>query len=215
MWLAAFFRTRIGLCLTVLLLALLASGPLVFGLERDSVLTIACLALSAVVCFIAIPLAIITYVLKEDPRTYGWRFPEKGAHALLYTVLVLIPHAVLAVFLAQDPAFKEFYTPEGTRLTYFALSAVLLPAIYFLAEEFLFRGFLLFALWNRYQYWGAAISVALFALLHFAKPPLEIFLAVISGALLCWLSLKTKSFVPAAVVHFCAALILNVLVAFS
>ncbi|GEM_PF-1542314 len=213
--LAAFFRSRFGLTFFTIILAVCGSLPLVFGLPRESIAATAALAGTAVLLFAALPLTIIKYVYKEEASAYGWRLPENNKKALLATLLVLLPHLLLAFYLSHNTSFQEFYDGKNTTVLYFLIIAVVLPAFYFVAEEFLFRGFLLFTLWNKYRYAGVALNIALFALLHISKPPLEIGFAVVSGALLCWLALTTKSFVPAAVVHFATALMLNALIAFA
>ncbi len=207
------FRSLLGLSLLTLLLAIVASLPV--AIPVSGTLAPALLSLTgAIVAFAVIPLLVVKYVYKEGLAEYGWRLPEKTRQAVILTLRVLGAHLVAAVFLAGIPDFLALYAQPKENLIPLFILGTLLSAVYFAAEEFLFRGFLVNTLWNKYKYVGVAASVILFALLHFGKTPLEIPVALISGASLAWLALKTKSFIPAAFVHWAFALALNVLVNF-
>lgn len=207
------FRSLFGLSLLTLLLAIVASLPI--AIPASGNLTPALYSLGgAILAFAVIPFLIIKYIYKEQAEQYGWRWPENTKKSIYLTLLVLVPHILAALFLASHPDFVSLYAQPKEGIIPLFILGTILSAVYFGAEEFLFRGFLINALWNKYKYVGVASSVVMFALLHFGKTPLEIPIALISGASLAWLALKTKSFMPAAVVHWAFALVLNVLVNF-
>jgi len=167
-----------------------------------------------VIAFIGLPLLFIRYIYKGTAADYGWRLPDPASKPVLLTLIVLVPHVVLGFVLATLPETRGYYQhAEETRVLLFVLG-FFLSAIYFAAEEFLFRGYLLWVFWNKHKHIGVAISIVLFALLHVGKTPIEIPVALISGTALAWLAFKTKSFIPAAIVHFVFALVVNVLVNF-
>lgn len=186
------------LVVLTLFLAYGASLYRLLAIESNLLLAVAG-AVSALFFFMAVPLFLIRKGLGAHERAYGMQVSRVRTE-LVPVGLVLLVHLVVAYVLSTTPAYQQFYTlPESGYV--FTTIFVLCAVIYFIAEEFLFRGFLLFQLWKRYRYVGAALSVGVFAVLHFAKAPGEIIVALCSGSLLAWLSLKTQSFVPAAVIH--------------
>lgn len=204
---AAFFKSIPGAVLSVFVLAFAASMPIAFGATKATALGGAVLALAALLCFAGIPLIIITRVFRESPRDYGFRLPENAKQAFIRGLLVFIPHALAGFLLLQSPEVRAYYSLAGRSLGEIAFFLPLLAA-YFFAEEALFRGFFLFAL-ARYRAWGVVINVIVFTLLHGGKPGPEMVYAALSAALLCWLTLKTKSFVPAVLIHFASALLVT------
>lgn len=182
------------------------------GIESSLVLAVLGAA-SAALFFMVIPILLIRKGLHAHERDYGFKIPNVRAHAFSIGG-VLVAHLLAAFVLSTTAAYQQFYMlPESGYV--FVTVFVLCAALYFIAEEFLFRGFLLFSLWKRYRYIGAALSVAIFAVLHFAKAPGEMFIALVSGSSLVWLSLRTTSYIPAAVIHATFALALLALVNLS
>jgi uncharacterized protein len=208
----SFFRSLPGLVLIIVILAAGASLPVAFGFERSDPLGMVLLTLSALVFFLAAPLALIHYGFKESISEYGWRLPHNLKEAFLYGILALAVLLLPLLFLASLPQFQNFYRlGEGMSLT--ALLLVFpLTALYFVAEEFLFRGFFFFALRKKYGLYAIAIDALVFGLLHFDKPALEMFFAMAAAAVLSGLTLKTGSSLPAALVHFVMATILTLVV---
>lgn len=202
----------ISVSLLVLVLGFCASLPVLFGFSRGSLLSTAVLTASALVCFIAVPLLYTKYVLRTPFAAVGWRFPDKSSGVIRLTLLVLAPHVVVLGALSFIPAFREFYTfPTTAGVSHLAF-VIPFSILYYAAEEFLFRGFFFLSL-EKISVWGAyAANAVLFALLHLGKPSFEVVFAVVSALLLCWLTKQTRSFIPAAAVHFSIAVFLNVLI---
>lgn len=210
---ARFLASPLGLSLTAVFLTILSViPPLAFGLRSMDPFANLVQAAAAILCLIIVPLLIVRYLFKGNPADYGWRLPEKGSKPVATTLLVLVPLVLLMAGIAHAPGFKEYYERPLSAEPGILFVMFLVPAAYYAAEEFLFRGFLLMPLWRSLRLGGIALSLALFTLLHLGKPALELALAALIGVLLCWLSLRTKSFVPAAIVHYVIAVALNVLV---
>lgn len=210
----SFFRTVPGLILVVVTLVLGASLPIALGLEETSALGLTALAFSAVVLFIGAPFCLIRFVFKESLHEYGWRLPHKPQEAFFLSAGVLAFLSIPIVLLSGRPEFRAFYDlgaiSSEVLFLFFPLSVV-----YFVAEEFLFRGFFFCALRKRIPAWAITIDAITFGLLHFDKPPLEMAFAMGVAALLSWLTLRTGSFLPAAGVHFVMAVVLSLIVTFT
>lgn len=202
---SAFFRSTAGVLLTVVALVVLASLPISLGLERTSLLGASVLTLAALVSFLVIPLLLIRFVLKGDPRSYGWRLPENALDAIIHSIPILVILLGTLMLVSRTEAFQSFYSLQGTDVV--SGIAFLIPAylVYYLAEEFLFRGYLFHALRSKGLIFTLVANVALFALFHIHKPGVEILTAGLTALLFCLLTERTKSVLPAVLLHMIAA----------
>lgn len=181
-----------------------------FSLSSQSV----ALLLVTLIFLVALPLATIIFVFNEKPAAFGWRLPSdlrEAKKVAAYAILALLP---FILFFSTQDIFRGYYSTYGVSISDFLLKAVFLTFFYYLAEEFLFHGFLFFGLWSRVRYHSFWIVSLLFAFLHIGKPPTEIIFSFFASLLFCYLSLKTKSFLPAAIVHYTIALMLNIIATF-
>ncbi|MDP8255155.1 MAG: CPBP family intramembrane metalloprotease [Candidatus Alcyoniella australis] len=77
--------------------------------------------------------------------------------------------------------------------------------LYFIGWEFLFRGYMLFGLYDRLGFNAVLIANLPFVVLHYSKPFPEALGSVIAGIALCVLALKTRSFWPCVILHWMVA----------
>lgn len=172
------------------------------------------LAFQSFFAMLVFPFLIIRFVLKDNPRHFGWRMPEDKKRAVFLSLSVILVFLPFVFLFSTLESFGGFYGTSASFFDFVFLSVVL-SAIYYVSEEFLFRGFLFWGLFSkigRHSFW---VSSLVFALLHFSKPILEIPFAFFAGLLMSYLSFKTKSFLPSAAAHFATALILNAIFFFS
>jgi uncharacterized protein len=85
-------------------------------------------------------------------------------------------------------------------------------AIYFIAWEYFFRGFMLFGLKRTLGPWSLWVQMLPFVVVHFPKPDLESLSSIIGGLALGWLALKTRSIWYGWFVHAATAITLECLV---
>jgi membrane protease YdiL (CAAX protease family) len=199
-------RTAPALVLLALLLASLASLPLSFGIPRDTLEGAFALTLSGALFLGAVPALVVRFIYKERLADYGARLPLVSRKSLAAFLLAAAAAFLPLPFLLQSPEFRDFYSLSGTPWYAAALFLGPLSLIYYASEEFLFRGVLAFALYRRLGYWMFPVLAALFAALHLGKPPLEAAYAALVSVAFSWLSLSSRSFLPAAFLHFIAAL---------
>lgn len=160
-----------------------------------------------------LPLLLIKWGYRERWADYGLNLRIKRQHLLLYAVLFLLvlPFVVLA---AQQPAFLQTYpffrqahlAPAGIVLLWEA--AYLLQ---FFALEFFFRGFLLFSLERRLGMSALWVAMLPYCMIHFHKPPLEAFGAIIAGVALGYVALRTRSIFGGVLVHIGVAATMDAL----
>ena len=152
---------------------------------------------SRFVLFLVVPVAIVLVGFRDDIRRYGLRLGDwRWGAGLLAVGLVVMTPIILA--LSGLESFRAFYgvgqpVPLGVAL---ANSVVeLIPA------EFLFRGFLMFALWRRIGPLALVVVQVPFVLTHVGKPDAELWSTFIGGAAFAWLDWRTGSILWSALAH--------------
>ena len=183
-------------------------------IEKNSLSFLYIADLSALLIMFILPLGIITYIYKENMREFGLRYPENPKLATKMSLLVVLVLLPIIYWLSKTSSFDKYYSIEQGFGSYFLL-ATLGSAVYFIGEEFLFRGFLFFGLWEKLKFHSFWIINIIFAIIHIGKPALEVLFAFVAGLMFTYLSYRTKSFIPAVIVHFVIALILNIFVIIS
>lgn len=165
----------------------------------------------AIFGMVLLPIFYIRFILKEPLSNFGFNLPkEKKSWGYSFIVfLFLLPP--IFVF-AKNPSFQKFYLFPQKSFIYFLYVGLFLSLCYYLAEEFLFRGFLFFNLWPKWRYHSFWVISLIFTVFHYSKLPLETLYSVWVSLVLLWLTLKTKSFLTAGLVHFLLAFILNILI---
>lgn len=178
---------------------------------KDSLWFYATNTLTASLVMLAAPLLVIKYLFRRKASDFGFRLPVNNQYAVKITSLVTVTFLVFVYLLSLNPEFREFYMIKHP-ITWLFLVEVVLSFLYFAAEEFFFRGFIFFALFEKAGFKAFWITNLVFAILHLGKAPGEFFVSFFCGLVLSTLSYKTKSFVPALLVHFLTALALNLMI---
>lgn len=167
-------------------------------------------ALSSAFWRIALPLLCIILLLRDSPREYGYRAPEPGhgrPYLLLY--LLMLPVLAAASFLPGFQATYPLYARANEPL-HFVLYQ--LPyALRFASVEAFFRGFLLFALYRRLGYYAVPLMTVPYCMIHFGKPLGETLGSIAAGLVLGFLALRSRSWVPGALLHWSIAVTMDVL----
>lgn len=171
--------------------------------------------IGALAWMLCVPLLIIKKLFKEDIEDFGWKLPGNKKEAVVVTAISIILLIPFLIYFSSQPSFQSYYQAGETTILNFILVNILFSSIYYASEEFLFRGFLFFGLYEnigKHSFW---VTSLVFSLLHFSKPGLEVPFSFLAGLLLCYLSYRTRSFIPAFVVHFLISIFLNDLIIFG
>lgn len=161
---------------------------------------------AAVLLLMVAPLLICWLGEGWTPRDLGFRV--KGALPEIAVVLGLWVAMVPLVYLVHDNrAFAAVYprldAADTSMELYFLFEGFYL--VKWIAWEFFFRGFMLFAFQKDFMRRSVLISTIPFALMHYGKPELEMASAVIAGLVLCFISLRSRSIWPGVLLHWLVA----------
>lgn len=153
-------------------------------------------AIERAVLFGLVPLGVVAAVFRDDPRRFGLRLGDWRA-GLILAGLGTIVLAPVIVWIGHRPEFGAFYAPGATDVPDLVATNVLDLA----SAEFLFRGFLMFALLRTIGPFGIVVAAVPFAFSHLGKPELETLSALFGGAIFGWLDWRTGSIVYSAAAH--------------
>lgn len=126
--------------------------------------------------------------------------------------------AIIVGLAARQPDFAEYYPmfrrewydwdPAVHGWTFFVIFE-LVQLSYFVAWEYLFRGWMLFRLKPALGANAILVQALPFVLMHIGKPGLELHSSLIAGLALGWLAWRARSFWPCAILHAVAALTMD------
>jgi membrane protease YdiL (CAAX protease family) len=141
-------------------------------------------------------LLVIIIVLRKNPLDFGLRWGSPKVWGF-YVIVICLIAAVILYFSSYNTSLQDYYrNKEFSFTTYFLTSFVSLWAL-----EFIYRGFLLFGLKEKFKEASILLQMVPFALLHLGKPELETLSTIITGLLFGFVAYRGKSFWPAFIIH--------------
>ena len=191
--------------------ALAAWHPLLAsGIARNQIIAI---TLQVLVVGLAIAL-----IHRKSPAEYGLDLGDWRFWLPITALIFLIQVAIVVGFLSKDPAYLARYPSlaaarkGGAVFWLWEASRV----VYMTSWEFLFRGYLLFALWRRMGSLAIFIQMVPFVLMHVIshKPPSEVYFTIGSGLLSGLFALEARSVWPIVFLHAAGAVLLDVCIVF-
>ena len=148
--------------------------------------------------YFIVPLLVIWLVFRQSPFRYGLRLGDWRA-GLALTALGCGLMALVMLFVARTPAFRDYYAPQARASV---LQLARHTALDLLGWEFLFRGFLLFALYPSCGPLAILLQAVPFTIAHFGKPELETLSCIFGGSALGYVAWRTRSFVYPFLIHW-------------
>lgn len=170
-------------------------------------------ALWCVVSYLVIPAFVVVAIFRENLRDYGFRVKGAFDDAWMYGVflMVMIPTAIVV---SADPHFQSTYPfydmAPGESVWPNLVRWELLYFLQFLSLEFFFRGFMVHGTRERLGALSVFAMMVPYCMIHFGKPMPETVGAVIAGAVLGSLSLRTRSIWLGVCIHTTIALGMDV-----
>ena len=153
--------------------------------------------LNHIIFFFVLPVFSALIFLRRNPLDFGLR-PGKWRIWIVH-VTIACALCVLLVFAgSRIPAVMKYYGKlEGDLASYAATRLIRIFAL-----EFMFRGFILFGLKEKYGDGAIFIQMIPFAILHIGKPEIETIGCILSGTYFGYIALRTGSVWPAFLIHY-------------
>jgi membrane protease YdiL (CAAX protease family) len=159
-----------------------------------------------------LPLLVVKLVHREKLATVGFSLGGFLRHSWIYFGLYLFMVPFIW-FAGQRPDFLHTYPFVGEArrdwTTFWMWEASYL--LQFFALEAFFRGYLLFTLERKIGWNAIFVLVVPYTMIHYHKPPLEAFGALIAGTVLGALALRLRSFYGGFVLHGLVAVTMDLL----
>lgn len=154
------------------------------------------LAIERLVLFGLIPLLTILVVFRDDPRRYGLRLGSWRLGLALTTAGIVVMTPVVLV-VARIPEFQAFYGQSIAPVS----QLILTHSLDLFSAEFLFRGFLMFALLRVIGPMAVLVATFPFVMTHLGKPEAETLSTLGGGLVFGWIDWRTGSIVWSALFH--------------
>lgn len=152
--------------------------------------------------FFILPVLIIKLILREDLKNFGLTPGDFRIGIKLSLIFLAIMLPLVWIF-SSFPEFVRTYpqlvTVRDNWIQFFIFEMALL--VYVLAWEFIWRGFMLFGLKEKFGYYAIFIQMIPFLILHNGKPVPETFGAIIAGLALGLLAWRTRSVYYCVITH--------------
>jgi membrane protease YdiL (CAAX protease family) len=152
------------------------------------------------ILYLLIPLLTVIVLFRQKPEEYGFSFGNfrLGLKVALITGILGVGQMYL---ISRIGAFREYYAPYAL----FGLPIPLLTFLDLFGWEFLFRGFLLFALVEICGPYAILLQAVPFTIAHIGKPAIETYSCIIGGTLFGLVAYRTKSFIYPFLIHWMIA----------
>ena len=153
--------------------------------------------ISSFIYFGVFPILTILILLRKNPLDFGLR-PGDYTVWIPYVVAFLAIAIPVLYFTSDVSSVERYYRHRGD---FDLLKYALQMAVYMLGWEFLFRGFMLFGLKDKFKEGSILIQMIPFALLHLGKPEIETISTIFTGVLWGYICYRGNSFWPAYIMH--------------
>jgi membrane protease YdiL (CAAX protease family) len=145
--------------------------------------------------FFLIPMSVLLFVFKDNPRDYGFQIGDWRAGLILTAGSIALIAPILYILARSDPSMKGYYEWQVQFLPWQML-------IELFAWEFLFRGWLLFGYARKFGPEAIWLQAVPFALAHLGKPEVETLSTIFGGFIFGWIAYRTRSFLYPFIIHF-------------
>lgn len=159
--------------------------------------------LSDSVTLLIIPLLIIKYILNEKITSFGITIGDYKIglkYFGFFSVIILMSVYILSGIPEFAEAYPFLKSAKYDWQTFIAFEFFAL--IYMFAWEFIWRGFMLFGLEEKFRMNAILIQMLPFVILHNGKPFVETLSAIAGAIILGYIALRTRSIIYGVAIHF-------------
>ncbi len=147
--------------------------------------------------YLGVPLLVILLGFRQSPARYGFQLGDWQA-GLALTVVGCAGAALVMTFLARSGEFRAYYAPYASGKLPLAVDM----GFDLFGWEFLFRGFLLFALYPVCGPYAIVLQAVPFTIAHLGKPALETLSCIFGGSAFGYVAWRTDSFLYPFLIHW-------------
>jgi membrane protease YdiL (CAAX protease family) len=148
-----------------------------------------------VILYLVIPLFVILFLFRENPKAYGFSLGDWKAGLLLTALGILLMAPILYLLGHGDSSMRGYYQPLAQGLPWTTFLDLI-------GWEFLFRGWILFAYARQFGAEALWLQAVPFALMHNGKPEVETLSTIFGGFAFGWVAYRTKSFLYPFLIHW-------------
>ena len=148
-----------------------------------------------VLLYLVIPLIIILFVFRENPREYGFALGDWKAGLVITLGSILLMAPVIWYLGKSDPSMAEYYKPFVNGLPWITFLDLI-------GWEFFFRGWILFGYARKFGAEALWLQAVPFALAHVSKPEVETLSTIFGGFAFGWIAWRTRSFLYPFLIHW-------------
>ncbi len=154
------------------------------------------------ITFFVLAILVIKFVLSEKLVDYGLTW---GEYKIGFTISGIFIFVMLPViwFFSATPEFVEKYPHLLSARSNWSEFSIYETGMlfYMFSWEFIWRGFMIFGLKEKFGYYAVLIQMIPFVILHNGKPLAETFGAIAGGIALGVLAFRTNSFIYGVITH--------------
>jgi membrane protease YdiL (CAAX protease family) len=170
-------------------------------------------ALWTIGLFLLVPAVLVLAAFRGRLRDYGLTLAIKRKYWWLYLGMFAAVFP-LVLYAASRPDFQAVY--PFYRGAYQATAGAILAweiayLTQFFALEFFFRGFLVIGLGRAIGRASIWLAMVPYCMIHYHKPPLEAFAAIVAGVVLGEVAYRTRSIAGGVIVHIGVAATMELL----
>jgi uncharacterized protein len=154
------------------------------------------------ITFFLIPAILIKFWFRERIKDYGVKAGDSktGIKISLLFFLIMLPFLwVVSSFPAFERVYPHIHSAREDWGIFLVYEAGLL--LYMFAWEFIWRGYMLFGMREKFGNYAIFIQTIPFVILHNGKPAAETFGAIIAGIALGILAFRTGSMIYGFIIH--------------
>ena len=152
--------------------------------------------------FFLLSVLIIKFILKEDLKNYGLQIGDFKMGLTLAIIFFIVMFPAIWFFSATPDFSAKYPHLLSTRNNWSKLFIYELGMLaYMISWEFIWRGFMLFGLKEKFGYYSVLIQMIPFVILHNGKPAPETFGAIAGGIALGILAFRTNSIYYCVITH--------------
>ena len=159
-----------------------------------------------VILYLVIPLVVIIFLFRENPREYGFGLGDWKAGLIITALGILIMAPVIYYLGHGNESMKAYYQPYVSGLPWTTFLDLI-------GWEFIFRGWILFGYTRKFGPESLWLQAVPFALMHNGKPEVETLSTIFGGFAFGWVAYRTKSFVWPFIIHWFIATFIIVVAA--